>query len=131
MQNESDSKNAIKYSDNIATGKIGEALALKYLTDIGYTIIDKNFRIGRMGEIDIIAQYQNYICFIEVKTRKSTRYGMPAESVTWNKQKKIMRLAGMYLLKNKIPESDIRFDVVEVFLGKHPQIKVIPNAFTQ
>lgn len=102
----------------IDLGKYGENLACRYLQGQGYTILARNFRCHRFGEIDIIACKQSVYCFIEVKTRVSIRFGRPAEAVTLAKQRKIYRCAEYYLqcagLMSCIPV--LSFDVVEIIL---------------
>jgi putative endonuclease len=116
-------------------GSYGEEIALDYLIRNNYKIITKNFRVGRSNEIDIIARDNEYICFIEVKTRSSTYFGMPSESVNKRKQQKIIYMAGIYLMRNNIPEHNVRFDVIELIISKDhdkPELKsinLIKNAF--
>ena len=99
-------------------GLYGEDLACKYLQAQGYTILERNFRCRRFGEIDIVASKAEVLSFIEVKTRASLRYGMPAEAVTLAKQRKIYRVAQYYLqcegLTSRIPM--LSFDVVEIIV---------------
>ncbi|MBA5850482.1 YraN family protein [Clostridium sp. cel8] len=116
---------------NKKTGDLGESIAEMYLSSIGYKIMDRNFRC-RIGEIDIIGKDADYICFIEVKTRKSIKYGFPYESVNYRKQLKIYKVAKLYILKNKIYNLNYRFDVVEIILNMYSNkhnIKLIKNAF--
>jgi putative endonuclease len=98
-------------------GKIGEDLAVKYLENIGYKIIERNFYC-RQGEIDIIAKDKNEMVFVEVKSRTNYNYGMPVDAVTTIKQKHIEKSTKYYLYKNKIENSFVRIDVIEVFLYK-------------
>lgn len=120
---------------NVSIGKLGEALAAEYLCNLGYKLIQRNFRVGRLGEIDIIAKQGSYICFVEVKTRRGLNYGRPSESVTPDKQRRIIRLANVFLQNNKMLQNDVRFDVVEVLLEKgrnnsfSSEITLITNAF--
>ena len=99
-------------------GLYGEALACKYLQANGYTILERNFRCRRFGEIDIVASKAGVLSFIEVKTRCSSRYGKPVEAVTLAKQRKIYRVAQYYLqctgLISRIPM--LSFDVIEIII---------------
>ena len=99
-------------------GIYGEDLACKYLQAKGYAILERNFRCRRFGEIDIVASKAGVLSFIEVKTRRSSRYGKPAEAVTLAKQRKIYRVAQYYLqcagLTSRIPV--LSFDVVEIII---------------
>jgi len=97
-------------------GLLGENYAVNYLRNHNISILDRNFRFSRFGEIDIIASENEYICFIEVKTRTSNFFGMPSESVNINKQKKIKMLAQIYLKGKGLLGKNIRFDIIEVFV---------------
>ena len=89
-------------------------------------ILEYNY-FSRFGEIDIIAKYEGYICFIEVKYRKNNNYGDAGESINQTKKNRIMKTAKYYILKNDLNESSLyRFDVV---LIENSKIKVIKNAF--
>lgn len=102
--------------NNIELGRFGERMAVQYLEDNGYTIVQQNYRC-RAGEIDIIAGKQNILSFIEVKTRRSFEYGRPCESVADNKKKHIKSAALNYLRdvkKDGYAPVDIRFDVMEI-----------------
>ena len=111
-------------------GEFGEDCAVKFLEDKGYTIVARNFRI-RSAEIDIIAQLDDVIIFVEVKARSNIRHGLPVEAVTVRKQKKIIAAAGVFLQDVKFCECACRFDVVEVYLRGElvEEINHIENAF--
>jgi putative endonuclease len=111
-------------------GTRGEKLAAQYLTDNKYSIIATNYRIGRIGEIDIIAKDGEYICFIEVKARNTSIYGLPREAVTLHKQKKIRQIASIYLANTGNSNKSVRFDVVEIIWDVNKTtIDLIKNAF--
>ena len=95
-------------------GKTSESVAVKHLKKNGYKIIERNYR-NKIGEIDIIARKNDILCFIEVKTRQNTRKGLPKESVTISKQRKITLGALSYLKEKRLSEQRIRFDVIEIF----------------
>lgn len=99
-----------------AIGTEGEQRAVEFLTQTGYTILKTNYRVGRIGEIDIIATEGEYICFIEVKTRKSCSFGIPSEAVTFKKQEKIKLLAAIYITNTGNTDERIRFDIVEILM---------------
>lgn len=110
-------------------GKAGEDAAAAFLQNLGFTILERNFRT-RHFEIDIIARDQETTCFIEVKTRSNLKKGLPREGITPAKQKKIITGASFYLKNNGGFNQRLRFDVVEVLLtGKKPAITLIQNAF--
>ena len=96
-------------------GKMGENLTCQYLQSKGYKIIDRNFHY-RYGEIDIIAKRNNELIFVEVKTRTNCNFGKPAEAVNNIKKKHIYKTAKYYIYSTGKQESQIRFDVVEVFI---------------
>lgn len=125
----------IKKESKRRFGSLGEDLAAVYLSANGYKLAQKNYRAGRMGEIDIIASDKEYICFIEVKTRTGNMFGTPGESVNRNKQENIRKLAWTYLKLNGLVEKPVRFDIVEVTGRKRDgcfiqeNINLIKNAF--
>ena len=107
-------------------GSEKETLAVEYLKEQGAIVLTQNFYF-RGGELDIVAKDEEYLCFIEVKYRKSAAHGVPEAAVTMAKQKKIIQGARVYLYKNKLPESTpCRFDVISV---KNEKITWIKNAF--
>lgn len=98
-------------------GKLGEQKAGEYLIKNKYRLIDKNF-LCKFGEIDIIAKSpSNELVFIEVKTRKSLKYGSPCDAVTPHKIKNILLTSKYYIYINKFNNIDIRYDVIEVYLN--------------
>lgn len=111
-------------------GKLGEDVCAWYLEKHGYSVIERNVR-SRFGEIDLIAENDAFLCFVEVKTRTLHALVSPAEAVDLGKQKKLVLTAQSYLLThdtNKQP----RFDVFEVLLnacGRPQQVRLIENAF--
>lgn len=111
--------------NNYEKGNIGENTAYDYLKKKGYQILERNYRYFT-GEIDIIAQYENYIIFVEVKYRKTTINGYPREAVKKSKQNKIRKTALYYISEKNVQNNDFRFDVVEI-LDKN--IEHIENAF--
>jgi putative endonuclease len=93
-------------------GNMGEKEAIKLLEQKGIKIITKNYRIRSEGEIDIIAQDNNDIVFIEVKVRSSNLMGCPEESIDERKQNRIRRIAEIYLARNNLSNHPVRFDVI-------------------
>ena len=102
------------YGYNKILGSFGEEAAAGYLKKKKYKIIERNHK-NLYGELDIIAHYKNDIVFVEVKTRRSDKYGKPYEAVDYYKQKRITGAAKAYLCKNKLYDVNVRFDVVEVY----------------
>ena len=94
-----------------AIGDFGEKAAVNYLSESGYKILERNFRL-KFAEIDIIARKDDCTVFIEVKTRKNNLFGEPSEYVNYRKQQRIRKAASCYV---DIENTDMRFDVIEVF----------------
>ncbi len=115
--------------DNPSSGPIGENKAVEFLKAGGYKIIKRNFRAIGI-EIDIIAQKENILCFIEVKTRKSNNYGRPEEFVNDKKRKKIITAASLFATKKRYGECYLRFDIISIlYKDKSYFIDHIVNAF--
>lgn len=115
-------------------GRDGEELAVAFLLSKGARILARNWRPtqkGMRGEIDVIAQVGEFLCFVEVKTRKSDEMGSPQEAVGSSKQQQIARLANAYLSSKGGIEISSRFDIVEVWLapGRKARIEWLENAF--
>lgn len=110
-------------------GAWGEDLAARYLRRQGVKILHRNYRTP-VGEIDIIARDKKNLLFVEVKTRRSTVCGLPAEAVGPTKQRQILRTAEWFLQQSKLDKLQPRFDVVSV-LGEGDQaaIEHIKDAF--
>ncbi|OOB77558.1 MAG: YraN family protein [Epulopiscium sp. Nuni2H_MBin001] len=108
-----------------SVGKQYEQLAADYLCNCGYTILNLNYRT-RFGEVDIIAQKDNCIIFVEVKYRANTKYGNPCEAVNYYKQKKLIATAQLYLCSGD--DRQCRFDIIEITGGT---IRHLINAFSE
>ena len=107
-------------------GKNYEDKAKNYLLKNGYEIIESNFSC-RIGEIDMIAKNEGYLCFIEVKYRDANSLAKGLYAVDNAKQKKIYKVAQVYLMDKKINnETACRFDVVSI---DGNEISLIKNAF--
>lgn len=115
-----------------ATGDWGEALVASYLREHGYQLLASGYRC-RFGEIDLIAEKDGVLCFIEVKLRSNLKYGMPREFVTASKQQKLCTTAQLYLSTHHL-DIPARFDVAEVYTdaghsAQNTRIEYIENAF--
>lgn len=107
-------------------GNLYENKARKYLSNNDYVILEQNYRT-KIGEIDIIARNENYLCFIEVKYRDEKSLATGLYAVDKAKQKTIYNVAKMYMLENKIDDDTAcRFDVISV---DGSDIELIKNAF--
>ena len=112
------------------TGAESEQLAAAYLIGRGYSIIKRNFRFGREGEIDIVAIDGQTLVFVEVKARSSHAYGLPEAAVTPAKQRILRRAALGYCYINSVQDRECRFDVIALDLQSTPPvIRHIVNAF--
>jgi putative endonuclease len=113
----------------IRTGKQGEGIAVDYLEQAGYRIIERNYRC-LFGEMDIVAQEGQTLVFVEVKSRKSDRFGDPQLAVGFEKQRKMSRIALHYLGQKRLHALPARFDVIAVRLRPEgDRVELIRNAF--
>lgn len=110
------SKPAPKNTARQKLGSIGERLAAETLRERGYRILEYNFRC-RHGEIDLIAEDEDDLVFVEVKTRRGTAFGRPEEAVTLSKRRKLVEVASYYLDLHAQPDRAWRIDVVAVQFG--------------
>ncbi len=125
----------VKSKDDITTraaGSVGEGIAAQYLKSNGYRILQKNYKSGH-GEIDIIAEKDDMIAFVEVKMRDERNYpgfGRPALAVTKSKMKNIIFTAKVYMLKSRSKLTP-RFDVIEIYESDEGyKLKHLESAFT-
>lgn len=110
-------------------GRRGETLAARMLRSKGYVIRGRNFHT-REGEIDLIAESDGVLIFVEVKTARSGAFGHPADKVDLRKQRRMALAAEAYLLENRLDETDCRFDVIAIRIGKSgPVVEHIEDAF--
>ena len=111
-------------------GLRGEDIAVRYLEALGFSIVLRNFR-SRFGEIDLIVEDGDTIVFVEVKTRRSRRFGKAVEQITPGKQRKIMKAAGEYLQRCGALGSKVRFDVlaIDILPGGAERVEQIKGAF--
>ncbi len=103
---------------NKITGKYGEEIAKNFLIKKGYKILEMNFHFSKQAEIDIIAQKNKTIHFIEVKTRTQTYFGQPLEAITAQKLAMIYKCAKFYLSQNNLKYDKIQIDAIGILLEK-------------
>ncbi len=110
------------------TGKTGEMISVAYLKDQGYRIRETNWQSNHQ-EIDIIAEKDDVLAIVEVKTRRSKKFGDPETFVTRQKQKMLVKAANHYIALSGI-DKNVRFDIVSVLLqdDRH-QLHHIKDAF--
>jgi putative endonuclease len=127
---------------NSKLGKLGEAYAAAYLTQLGYRLVAANFTlpVGRNlrgavvnAEIDLVAYDNDVLCFVEVKTRSSDWFAPPEVNVDLRKRRQITRAARVYRQMLGIEDEPHRYDVVTVVLGNDstPQIELLRNFWTE
>ncbi|MEO8475233.1 MAG: YraN family protein [Chryseolinea sp.] len=107
-------------SENIKTGKRGEDLAADFLTYKGFEILRRNYKFRR-AEIDIIARKEDWVIFVEVKTRSYSYYGYPEEFVDSAQAGRIFQAAEEFIYSTSW-RGHIRFDIISVLLGENPEI---------
>lgn len=109
-------------------GQRGERLACAFLKEKGYTILQTNWRRGRL-EIDIIALDGGELVFIEVKTRATSLFGEPENAVNPIKRRHLVQAANAYVIKSGYDKSS-RFDVISIIIDNdHYTLNHIPDAF--
>lgn len=108
---------------NKITGKYGEEQACRFLENLGYKILEKNYRYSRLAEIDIIAKDHDTIVFAEVKTRTTLTCGHPFEAVNRNKLLNIFKAGLAYLKSSKEHYKRYRIDIISVLGTENPKIE--------
>jgi len=109
-------------------GKLGEQLAVDYLSRNGFSILERNF-IYDKAELDIIAQKEKKVIVVEVKTRNSAFFGDPQDFVTKAKIKLMVKAANEYVISNNI-DLEVRFDIIAILKNQHiEKIEHFENAF--
>jgi putative endonuclease len=103
-------------------GRRGEDIAAGHLQRRGYVIVARNWRCPT-GEIDIVAQEGETLAFVEVRARQGERFGTPEESITPDKQAKLVTLAETYLQEEDLADVAWRIDVVGIVLGRHGEVR--------
>ena len=97
-------------------GRKGEDLAASYLRELGWEVIERNYR-SWLGEIDLVCRDHDTLVFVEVKTRTGSGFARPDQSVTQRKQAKLRRLVEDYLIRHRLESADVRCDVLGVTVG--------------
>lgn len=117
--------------DSSELGRRGEEEATKYLDARGWTILDRNFRVGR-NEVDIVAARGRILAFFEVKCRRGQGFGHPLEAITRRKRLEIVRVARGWLRERELPSGTVvRFDAVAVLWmeGGRTEVVHVPDAW--
>lgn len=110
-----------------ALGQWGEELAARRLTEVGFAILDRNWRCDQ-GEIDIVARSGDVLVVVEVKTRTTEMFGPPEAAVTPAKANRLRRLTGRWLAEHALSPREVRIDVVSVLVSPHgdPRVEHLP-----
>ena len=110
-------------------GEHGESMACDELERLGYRIVARRYR-SRFGEIDVVADDEGTVVFVEVKTKTDSSFGDPAEAVTLQKQRRLVSMGEDYVASHRLDDTPCRFDVVSILFGDgNPLIEVYQNAF--
>ena len=113
----------------MALGRLGEELASRRLRNLGYTILETNYRCP-LGEIDLIARDGDALVFVEIKTRRNSPLGEAKEAVHKRKQGQLSRVALAYLKSKNLWGTKARFDVVAIGIGEGKEkIEIVRDAF--
>lgn len=125
----------MRMSSDASVGPTGEQWAADFLEDLGYRVLERNYRFERC-EVDIVCYEpssdgrRGEIVFVEVKTRSGARFGQPEDAVTEEKKRNIVKASRAYLYEHKLDGSPCRFDVVSILLEDgRPQIEHFKDAF--
>ncbi|MCB9555074.1 MAG: YraN family protein [Deltaproteobacteria bacterium] len=110
-----------------ARGQRAEALACAHLIENGYRIIERNVR-ARIGEIDIVAEEGEVLCFVEVRSKHDAEHGDPLETINRPKQRRILRAAERYLAADQA-QRYVRFDVIGIVYQPELQVTLVRDAF--
>jgi putative endonuclease len=111
-------------------GRIGEAVAARWLRRRGWRVVTERFRNGRR-DLDLIVERDGTVAFVEVKTRRDTAFGDPIEAVSWRKRRELIRSAKVWADRFGPPGAAYRFDVIGVVVaGQDARIRHVENAFT-
>ncbi len=116
---------------SLTKGQQGEQLAARYLRKQGWRILTRNHR-NPLGEIDLIALEGSTVVFVEVRTRTGTERGLPAETISYEKQRRLTRAALFFLKSQQLLEHPARFDVITIIWSEtsgKEQLNHVKNAF--
>ncbi len=112
-----------------AFGEVGERVAERWLRRKGWRIVQRRFRNGHR-DIDLVAQRDEIVAFVEVKARRGAEFGLPVEAVNWRKQRELTRSAHVWIERFGRPDDVYRFDVIGVLVaGPTVRIRHVEDAF--
>ena len=109
-------------------GKKGEQIAVDFLIDKGYDIVERNYRFDK-AEVDIIAEKENTLAIVEVKTRSTADFGNPQDFVKPKQIQRLVKAVDEYVTENGL-DVEVRFDIIAIVKeGKHFNVEHLENAF--
>lgn len=109
-------------------GKLGEELAVDFLQQNGYEILETNWTFQK-AEVDIIAQKENTLAIVEVKTRSTIDFGLPQDFVKPKKIQLLVKAVNEYVVQNEL-DVEVRFDIIAIHIeGNHLNIEHLEDAF--
>ena len=112
-----------------AIGARAEEAVAQMLAGEGWTLVERNYRC-RTGEVDLIVRKNEFLCFVEVRSRSNPAMGSPSLTVDRRKQRQVIRAALYFLAERGVKNMCVRFDVAAVTFGPAgPEIEYIPGAF--
>ena len=118
----------LQMAEHNELGKLGEELAVEFLQKNGYNILETNWTFQK-AEIDIIAQMENILAIVEVKTRSSIEFGLPQDFVKPKKIQLLVKAVNEYVVSNDL-DAEIRFDIIAIYKeDKTYKIEHITDAF--
>lgn len=112
-----------------ALGEVGERIAERWLRRQGWRIVQRRFRNGRR-DIDLVAEREGTVAFVEVKARRGEHFGGPVGAVNWRKQRELTRSAHVWIDRHGRAHESYRFDVIGVLVsGERVRVRHVENAF--
>ena len=110
-------------------GVAGERVAERWLRRQGWRVLQRRYRSGHR-DIDLIAEREGLVAFVEVKARSGLNFGDPIEAVNWRKRNELVRSATVWIDRNGRPGEQYRFDVIGVLIqGERVRVRHVANAF--
>jgi len=110
-------------------GHLAEEAAKRFLEAKGYKVLEQNFH-ARAGEIDLVVEKGDLVCFVEVRMRSRSKWCLPLQTITPQKQRRIVLAAMQFLKRKPCPGKALRFDVVSILgEGRYADIEHLPGAF--
>ncbi|HVE78565.1 MAG TPA: YraN family protein [Gemmatimonadaceae bacterium] len=110
-------------------GVVGERVAERWLGRLGWQVLERRFRSGRR-DIDLVARQDATVVFVEVKARRSPRFGGPVEAVGWRKRRELSRSARVWIDRNGVAGDAYRFDVIGVLIeAGRVRVRHVRDAF--